>query len=293
MSWTTASRRPMIRLTRVDLPTFGRPTTATTGVGPPDSSSPSPSSPSSQPANSLSSAQVPSAAVSAAPSSPNPTRILLSSPSLTSVGRSTGRMGANSRCRVRPPARRATPGSGRWPRDRRPAAAGGTSNGSPTSTCTRGRHRRRPPSRAVPRIATGSTVAPARTASQPAPLNTSLTSPAPRVPSGKTPIAPPALSWANASISTVRCGASRSIAYCPTLRSSQPRAPLTASAFTRNDTRRGRVPNSTGPSMKRNGSPPPPADRSAASAQPVECPSGTSHGSARCRSAGPGRRCGA
>ena len=32
-SCTTASRRPRIRLTRVDLPTFGRPTTATTGGG--------------------------------------------------------------------------------------------------------------------------------------------------------------------------------------------------------------------------------------------------------------------
>ena len=30
-SWTTASRRPMMRFTRVDLPTLGRPTTATTG----------------------------------------------------------------------------------------------------------------------------------------------------------------------------------------------------------------------------------------------------------------------
>src|SRR3954469_18826738 len=32
-SSTTASRRPRIRFTRVDLPTFGRPTTATTGGG--------------------------------------------------------------------------------------------------------------------------------------------------------------------------------------------------------------------------------------------------------------------
>src|SRR2546423_4745583 len=34
MSSTTAWRRPMIRLTSVDFPTFGRPTTATTGAGP-------------------------------------------------------------------------------------------------------------------------------------------------------------------------------------------------------------------------------------------------------------------
>ena len=34
MSSTTAWRRPMMRLTRVDLPTLGRPTTATTGTGP-------------------------------------------------------------------------------------------------------------------------------------------------------------------------------------------------------------------------------------------------------------------
>ena len=33
-SSTTASRRPMIRLTSVDLPTLGRPTTARTGTGP-------------------------------------------------------------------------------------------------------------------------------------------------------------------------------------------------------------------------------------------------------------------
>ncbi len=33
-SSTTASRRPMIRLTSVDLPTLGRPTTASTGTGP-------------------------------------------------------------------------------------------------------------------------------------------------------------------------------------------------------------------------------------------------------------------
>ena len=33
-SWTIASRRPTMRLTSVDLPTFGRPTTATTGFGP-------------------------------------------------------------------------------------------------------------------------------------------------------------------------------------------------------------------------------------------------------------------
>src|SRR4051812_49103155 len=34
MSWTTASRLPRMRLTSVDLPTFGRPTTASTGTGP-------------------------------------------------------------------------------------------------------------------------------------------------------------------------------------------------------------------------------------------------------------------
>src|SRR3954453_14575072 len=34
MSCTTASRRPMIRLTSVDLPTLGRPTTARTGTAP-------------------------------------------------------------------------------------------------------------------------------------------------------------------------------------------------------------------------------------------------------------------
>src|SRR3954468_1739712 len=33
-SCTTAARRPRNRLTRVDLPTFGRPTMATTGSGP-------------------------------------------------------------------------------------------------------------------------------------------------------------------------------------------------------------------------------------------------------------------
>src|ERR1700710_2336311 len=33
-SCTTASRRPSTRLTRVDLPTLGRPTIATTGSGP-------------------------------------------------------------------------------------------------------------------------------------------------------------------------------------------------------------------------------------------------------------------
>src|ERR1043165_8602119 len=38
MSSTTAWRRPRIRFTRVDLPTFGRPTTATTGTGPSSSS---------------------------------------------------------------------------------------------------------------------------------------------------------------------------------------------------------------------------------------------------------------
>src|SRR5664280_3527868 len=32
MFWTTASRRPRMRLTSVDLPTFGRPTTASTGL---------------------------------------------------------------------------------------------------------------------------------------------------------------------------------------------------------------------------------------------------------------------
>ena len=39
-SSTTASRRPIIRLTRVDLPTLGRPTTASTGTGPVGSSVP-------------------------------------------------------------------------------------------------------------------------------------------------------------------------------------------------------------------------------------------------------------
>src|SRR5687767_9006901 len=39
VSSTTAWRRPMMRLTRVDLPTFGRPTTATTGTGPVNASS--------------------------------------------------------------------------------------------------------------------------------------------------------------------------------------------------------------------------------------------------------------
>ena len=37
-SSTTASRRPMIRFTSVDLPTLGRPTTARTGIGPEGSS---------------------------------------------------------------------------------------------------------------------------------------------------------------------------------------------------------------------------------------------------------------
>jgi len=39
MSCTTASRRPKMRLTSVDLPTFGRPTIATTGAGPGSSGS--------------------------------------------------------------------------------------------------------------------------------------------------------------------------------------------------------------------------------------------------------------
>ena len=58
-SCTTASRRPRMRLTNVDLPTFGRPTTATTGGGPlPSISSATSESASSQ---SPSSTQVPSA----------------------------------------------------------------------------------------------------------------------------------------------------------------------------------------------------------------------------------------
>src|SRR6187200_3315192 len=48
-SSTTASRRPMIRLTSVDLPTLGRPTTASTGTGPATSSSSAATSPDSKP----------------------------------------------------------------------------------------------------------------------------------------------------------------------------------------------------------------------------------------------------
>src|SRR6202044_1340943 len=57
-SWTTASRRPRIRLTSVDLPTLGRPTTATTGGGP--AASPSIGSANSADSQSLSSLHVPS-----------------------------------------------------------------------------------------------------------------------------------------------------------------------------------------------------------------------------------------
>jgi hypothetical protein len=41
---TTACRRPMMRLTNVDLPTLGRPTTAMTGIGPVSTSESSESS---------------------------------------------------------------------------------------------------------------------------------------------------------------------------------------------------------------------------------------------------------
>src|ERR1700712_78746 len=62
MSCTTASRRPMMRLTKVDLPTLGRPTMARVGAGTTMPSPASPSPPSSQPANSVSSDQMPSPA---------------------------------------------------------------------------------------------------------------------------------------------------------------------------------------------------------------------------------------
>src|SRR5690606_24479481 len=74
-SCTTASRRPMIRLTSVDLPTFGLPTTATVYDAAAGPCAPAPDSPSalesSQAVNSSSSDQVPSTAQpTSAPSSP-------------------------------------------------------------------------------------------------------------------------------------------------------------------------------------------------------------------------------
>ena len=52
VSSAMASRRPESRFTRVDFPTFGRPTTATTGNGPGGRPSPRPSSEASRSARS-------------------------------------------------------------------------------------------------------------------------------------------------------------------------------------------------------------------------------------------------
>ena len=64
MSCTTASRRPRIRFTSVDLPTLGRPTTATTGGGAYSASRSPTSIPSGGSSQSPSSDQVPSASAS-------------------------------------------------------------------------------------------------------------------------------------------------------------------------------------------------------------------------------------
>ena len=128
-----------------------------------------------------------------------------------------------------------------------------TANGSPTSTCTSGRNRRRlrPAGRSVPRIATGTT---RRTGARGQPAGAGehrldVTRAAGALGEDPDRAAGLVAGPAPAAAAPGRGRRGRT-AYWPTLISSQPSGPFTASAFTRNDTRRGSAPNSTAPSMK-------------------------------------------
>ena len=151
-------------VTRVDLPNIGRPTTARVGVGTtiPSSSGPSPSAPS-QPLNSLSSLQV---------------------PSIPGIGRGdsaciaegvahvfvllTGAAEPSEWRQGWPPVRPDVFGWHRLLPRCLSAAALLDRHGSPTRTLTGGRNRPRVfAGRSVPRIATGTTVAPHWAANQP------------------------------------------------------------------------------------------------------------------------------
>ena len=211
----------MSRLTSVDLPTFGRPTTASTGAGgrpPPIGSA-------------KSSGSRPSSAIAARSSC----RALTS----FSVARRDPR-----------PARPVRPGWSRWPppvrRGRRlPSAstappparrpAGGTGAVSPAG-------------RRVPRHTTGSTTAPPVRASQAAPCCAAATSPPVRVPSGNTATSPPPRSTDSACVSGRRSAVPRRTASWPMRGNAHPTGPWNISCFTRNTARRPSSPKSSGPS---------------------------------------------
>ena len=118
----------MIRLTSVDLPTFGRPTTASTGAG----------------------------GAASSPAAVSAKSVGVHSPELRHrrPASSCRALTSFSVARRDPrPARPARPGWSRWPPPARPGRCPRAAvNGSPTSTSTRGRNRRRTPAgRRVPR----------------------------------------------------------------------------------------------------------------------------------------------
>ena len=156
----------MSRLTSVDLPTFGRPTTASTGAGGAVLRSPR-----------RSRRRVQAELRHRGPVVLSCTHVVLRSSSRSATSpTSAARIVLGGR---RQSGAAAARGQGRTapPPARRPA----------------GRNRRRPPAgRRVPRHTTGSTTAPPVRASQAAPCCAATTSPSVRVPSGNTATSPPA-----------------------------------------------------------------------------------------------------